>query len=67
MEYHINLLGEKYAEYLENTQINISRPKADIDPVAYNDLEYLDTIKGIQSELENVDDLDYYEKFLKGE
>lgn len=67
MKYNINLLAQKYAEFLETHDLAICQHQSNFDISAYNDLEYLDTIKLIQSEFENVEDIAMYEKFLKGE
>lgn len=67
MEYNINLLAQKYAEYLDSHTMDVTLPQTDLNFSAYNDLEYLDTIKTTQSEFENVEDIAMYEKFLRGE
>lgn len=68
MKYDINLLGEKYAEFLESQEIVITSPQqTKFNTQAYNDYEYIETIKAIQNDFEDVDDLAMYEKFLKGE
>ncbi len=67
MEYNINLLAQKYAEYLAKHSFIVDLPQTDLDFSAYNDLEYLDITKTIQSEFENVEDIAMYEKFLRGE
>lgn len=68
MKYDINLLSQKYAENLEALEIDLQAPqKTNFQIDAYNDLEYLDCVKAIQEDFENVDDLCLYEKFLKGE
>ena len=68
MKYDINLLSQKYVEYLEDHEIYQEAPtKTNFQIDAYNDLEYLDCVKVIQENFENVDDLCLYEKFLKGE
>lgn len=68
MKYNIKILSEKYAKFLEEHEIDLtSPPQAFFQESAYNDLEYIDCVKFIQEDFDNVDDLFIYEKFLKGE
>ena len=58
----------KYDEFLESQEIVITSPQqTKFNTQAYNDYEYIETIKAIQNDFEDVDDLAMYEKFLKGE
>ena len=56
-----------YIEYLAKFR-ELKRPQMpNFDKRAYTDIEYVNAIKEINNEFDQVDDIEVYEKFLKGE
>ena len=67
MKYNIKILSEKYAKFLEKHEIDLtSPPQAIFQESAYNDLEYIDCVKFIQEDFDNVDDLFFHGKIPFG-
>lgn len=68
MKYNLTLLAEEYSLTLLNLNTVTKKPSAPTFNInSYNDYEYNLCIKEINNYLNNFNEIDAYEQFLKGE